>query len=193
MSLPKITAFIGDSVSKKNKNEFSSIIKNVKKSKEKEVPYVIFLVLDLSKDQMYFQLDKKLSESSVYQYYYFGNNSAAAAQCYLTREASSIKYLLTNTFGDLHQTLIKYGMEESQLVILLKKLEDKKLVQLGEKKGEGKLNLSKFSIVQDNKVSKIELDEKKNIDIDGKRYNPEAFIRLFIEDEIGIASCRERV
>ncbi|WP_077369032.1 TM1802 family CRISPR-associated protein [Anaerosalibacter sp. Marseille-P3206] len=183
MSLPKITAFIGENISQKNKSEFSSVIKNAKKVKEKEVPYIVFLVLDLSKEQIYFQLDKRMSENSVFEYYYFGNNSAAAAQCYLTRQTNSIKYLLTNAFGDLYQTLVKYGMQESQLAILLKKLEDKEFMQLGEKKGEGKLNLSKFSIVQDNKVNKIALDEKKNIEIDDKRHNPEAFIRLFIEDD----------
>ena len=56
MSLPKITAFIGDNVSQRNKSEFSSIIGNVKKVKENEVPYIVFLVLDLAKNQIYFQL-----------------------------------------------------------------------------------------------------------------------------------------
>lgn len=183
MSLPKITAFIGENVSQKNKNEFSSIIKNVKKVKENEEPYVIFLVFDLYKNQMYFQLDKKLSQNSAHEYYYFGNNAAAAAQCYLTREVGSIKYLLSSVFGDLYQMLVKYDMEKSELASLLKSLEDKKFIYLGQKKGEGKLNLSKFSIAKEGKVNEIKLDEKKNIDIDGKRCNPEAFVRLFIEDE----------
>lgn len=182
MSLPKITAYIGETVSQDNKSEYSSIIKNVKKVKENEEPYIVFFTIDLPKENMYFKLDKKLNQDSVYEYYYFGNNSAAASQYYLTRETSSLKYLLTSTFGDLYQTLVKYGMENSELANLLKTIEEKDILCLGQKKGEGKINLDKFTIVMGKNIEKIEIDAKKNIVVDEKTINPEAFIRLFIED-----------
>lgn len=183
MSIPKLTTFIGENASTGNENEFSSIIKAVKKPKEKEQQYIVFLVFDLMKEQIYFKLDKKLTQDSVYNYYYFGNNSAASSQYYLTREESSIKYLISSTLSDLYQMLSKYDMENDQLGDIIKKIEEKEMIYLTNKKGEGKLNLDKFSIVVNKKVEKIELDEKLNVVIDAKRYNTEAFIRIFINDE----------
>lgn len=183
MSLPKITAYVGENVIQNNKNQFASIIKTLKKTKKNEERYITFLVLDLAKDQIYFQLNKKLSNNSVYEYNYFGNNSAAAAQCYLTRETNSIKYLLTHTFGDLYLKLNEFGMSDSQLATLLKRIESRGLLKLGEKIKEGRLNLAKLSIVIEKTVKEIKLDEDKAIYVDEKKYNPEEFIRLFIEDD----------
>lgn len=181
MSLPKLTAFIAESVPL-GQNEFSSLIKNAKKLKEKEEPYIVFLVLDLFEEKIYFKLDKKFTQNSVYDYFYFGNNSAAASQYYLTRETSSLSYLLTSTFSDLFMMLSRYGMERGELGDILKGLQQKNLIFLAERKGEGKLNLQKFSIVLDAGVQKIEIDGK-NVVIDGKKNSPETFIRLFINDE----------
>lgn len=183
VSLPKLTAFIGKYADSESKNEFSSIIKDAKKSKEKEQRYMVFLVFDLAKDQIYFRLDKKLTQDSVYDYYYFGNNPAAAMQYYLTREDRSIKYLLGSTFSDLYQMLSRYNMEEGQLGDIINKMAEKKMICLAENKGEGKLNLDKFSIVVDGEIEKIELDENGNVKIDEKHYNSDTFIRLFIGDE----------
>ncbi len=183
MSLPKITAYVGENEINDNKNQFTSIVKTLKNPKKNEESYITFLVLDLVKCKIYFQLNKKISNNSVYEYNYFGNNSAASAQCYLTRETNSVKYLLTHTFGDLYLKLNEFGMGNSQLATLLKKIEDKGLIKLGEKVKEGRLNLDKFSIVLDNKAKEIKIDDDKAIYVDGKKCNSEEFIRLFIEDD----------
>lgn len=180
MSLPKLTAFIGENVNQGN--IFSSLIKPVKKINKTEQPYIVFLILDLHKDEIYFKLHKKFTEDSTYQYYYFGNNPAAKSQYYLTRESKDIKYLLTSTFNDLNLLLKKYDMSNCELSNIIKQLENKNIISLGIRKGDGRLNLQKFSILKNGKIKKIELDEKNNIIVDGKKINADSFIRLFIND-----------
>lgn len=189
MSLPKLTAFIGDNMELGN-NIFGSIIKSVKKVKENEEPYIVFLVFDLEQEQIYFKLNKKLNENSVYEYFYFGNNSAAESQYYLTRDDSSMKYFLRSTFSDLYLMLLRYNMEDCELGKILKQMNEKDLIFLAKKKGNGRLNLDKFSIVVEGKndsfeqpIAKIKMDEKDKITINDKQYNVDEFIRLFIDDE----------
>lgn len=74
-------------------------------------------------------------------------------------------------------------MQDGKLANILTKMQDKNLIILGDKKGEGKLAFDKFSLVKEGKVDNIELDDNKNIMVDGKKYSPEKFIRLFIDDE----------
>jgi CRISPR-associated protein Csh1 len=182
MSLPKLTAFIGAKSPLNNKGEFVSLIEDVKKVKEDEEPYIVFLVLNILKDEIYFKFDKKLTRDSVYDCYYFGNNAGAGLQYYLTRETNSLKYLIGSTLSDLFLQLTKNGMENNELGDILKNLQQKNILTLGEKKGEGKLNFKKFSLVKNGTVDKIKLGQKGVI-VDEKKYNPEAFIRLFIGDE----------
>lgn len=190
MSLPRIVTYIGEKYVQNHKNQFNSIIEpfnsiieplEVEDDNENEKRYIIFLVLDLAKEQIYFQLNKEFNHNSVYQYYYFGTIKGSSAQFYLTRETKHIKYLLTHTFSDLYIKLIKFGMKDSQIVALLKELENKKLLELAPKVREGKLKLDKFSIVKEGKVKEIKID--KNILVDGKKYSADEFIRLFIEDD----------
>lgn len=183
MSLPKLTAKIGKSSSNVELNEFSSIIKDVKKPKENEQQYIVFIIFDLIKEEIYFKLNEKLTEDSAYKYYYFGNNSAASFQYYLTREGQSIKYLLGSTLSDLYQMLSKNKIGKEELKNIIKRVEDKKMIFLEDKKGEGKINFNKLSIIVNGKVKKVSLDEKSNSVIDGKRYNIDEFIRLFIDDQ----------
>lgn len=183
MSLPKLTAMIGDSIPLGDKAEFVSLVKNIKKVKKDEEPYIVFLVIDLLEEELYFKVDNRLTEDSKYDYYYFGNNSGSSMQYYLTRETKSLKYLLSSTFNDLFLQLKKHNMQGGKLAEILIKMQDKNLIILGDKKGEGRLAFDKFSLVKKGKVDNIELDDNKNIMVDGKKYNPEKFIRLFIEDE----------
>jgi len=181
MSIPKLTALIGEHAFGGNQNECSSLVKNVK-VKEDEEAYVVFLVIDLSKEQIYFRLDNKLTHDSVYDYNYFGNNPGAASQYYIVRETVSLKYLLSSTFSDLYQLLEKNNMKNGQLAQLIKSMQQKDLVRLAKRKGEGSLNIEKFSLVKSGKIGSIKLDGN-NIEIEERRYNPEAFIRLFIKDD----------
>lgn len=181
MSLPKLTAFIGEN--SEQLNEFAPLVKSTKKLRPDEQPYIVSLVFDLSDEQIYFKLCKKLTQSSHNDYYYFGNNSAASLQYYLTRETSSIKYLLKSVISDLYQMLKRYEMENGELGRIIKEIQKKDMVYLANKKGEGTINLEKLSIVKENTVKKIVLDEKDKIKIDDKPCNPDDFIRLFIKDE----------
>jgi len=60
MSLPKITAYVGENEINDNKNQFTSIVKTLKDPKKSEERYITFLVLDLAKCKIYFQLNKNL-------------------------------------------------------------------------------------------------------------------------------------
>jgi len=99
------------------------------------------------------------------------------------RETNSVKYLLTYTFGDLYLKLNEFGMGNGELATLLKRIEDKGLIKLENKVKESRLNLNRFSIVVDNKAKEIKIDDDKTIYVDGKKYNSEEFIRLFVEDD----------
>ncbi len=182
MSLPKLTANIGEQLASNDKNEFSSIVQNIKKVKEKEEPYIVFLVFNLLKDQIYMELDKKFNQDSINEYFYFGNNPAAASQYYLTREGIFMKYLLLSTYSDLYNVLKNNDMDEGKLGKIIKKLEECNLITLSDKKGEGRLNLSKLSIMLNGQSDEIKIDKKGNIEIGDKKINADSFIRFFIKD-----------
>ncbi|AEE90318.1 conserved protein of unknown function [Tepidanaerobacter acetatoxydans Re1] len=186
MSIPKLTALIGESASERFQDEFTPLMKSIKKVKDDETPYIVFLVMDLAKEEIYFKLNKKLTEDSVNEYYYFGNNSGSGAQYYLTRDSKSLRYLLTRTFNELYISLSKNDLENGELAKLIKKMEEKKLVKLGKKQGENCFNLEKLSLAKSGKVKDIKLGRGKSdvndIYLEGKRYHPEDFIRIFLQD-----------
>lgn len=183
VSLPRLTTLLAEQINDGSKGEFDSIIKNIKKVKEKEEPYVVFLVFHLCMDSIYFELDKKFNEEAIYDYYYFGNNSAAASQYYLTREANSLKYLLSSTFSDLGNTLKKNNLEDGELGHIIKNMEGRGMIKISDKKGGGIVNLSKLSILTNGEIESIKLDGKGDIEIGDKKYSADSFIRLFIKDE----------
>lgn len=182
MNLTQITAHIGKTVTYKKQNEFSSLIKNITSIKEKEEPYIVSLVFDFKKKEINISLREKLSENSVDKYYYFGNNSAASFQYYLVRETKSLNYLLSSLWNDLYHMLVKYNLQNQELANIIKSLESNRLISLGEKKGEGKVNLSKMSIFKD-KLDKDIVLGKKNIIIGDEKYNFDKLIRLFLDDD----------
>lgn len=181
MSLPKVTALISEQLNDNNEGEFESIIKDIKRISEKDVNYVVYLTFNLCLDNIYFELAKKFNNDDLKSFYYFGNNSAASSQYYLTREADSIKYLLSGTFSDLYNMLKKYKLENGELGFIIKNLENKGMIKISEKKGDGILNFSKLSILKEGKVENINLD-KGNILVENKKYNGDSFIRLFIQE-----------
>ena len=135
MGSPKLTAFIGETAPATPSDEFGPLIKNLKKIKEDEEAFVVFIVVDLTRKHIYFKLHQKLTEDSVHQYYFFGNNASAGTQYYLTRDTASLKYLLKSTFSDLHMLLNKNNMADGELGSLLKTLENEGYIKLADKKG----------------------------------------------------------
>ncbi len=181
MSLPKLTATIAEQVSKGQGNEFFSIISDIKAIKEKDEPYIIFMTLDLSKDQIYFELDKRFNKDSIHEYFYFGNNPAAATQYYLVREGTHLKYLITSVFSNLYRMFKNNNMGDCEFSRILLELEKQKMIILADKVGAGEVNFKKFSITESGEYEDVEYDAKDGIKIGGKKTNPEAFIRLFIK------------
>nr|WP_207754912.1 TM1802 family CRISPR-associated protein [Desulforadius tongensis] len=176
-----MTSFIGGSVKTKNHNLFSSLIKKISKVKETETAYIISMIFDLRNREIDFNLYQPLTEGSAERYYYLGNNSAASSQYYLVRETKSLHYLLSSVWNDLALTLGKYNLQGGELAAILEKMEACNLISLGSKKGEGKVNLEKLSILKEKAVTTVELD-KKELKVDGSKCNYEAFIRLFLQD-----------
>jgi CRISPR-associated protein Csh1 len=182
VNLPQLTACIGDSLKNANHNLLTSLIKRLKKVKETETAYSVFLIFDLEAREIRFCLNKELSESCVDKYFYFGNNSAASSQYYLARETKSLNYLLTSVLSDLYSMLGKYNMPIGELASIIKRMESSGLIQLAPKKGDGRVNLGEFSIVKGNDKLNVAFDNKA-LTINGHNYGFEAVIRLFINDD----------
>lgn len=184
MNLPKLTAMIGEQLYDNSKGEVSSLVadlKSLKKVKNGEESYIVFLVFDLQQQIIYFDVAKKFHHNDRYEYYYFGNNAASSFQYYLTREVDSLHYLLSSTFSDLYNVLRKNGLEDSELGQIIKELGKNDMITISSKKGNGTLNLNKFSVVQNGNIKDIKMRDKKIV-INDKECNPDYFIRLFIED-----------
>lgn len=183
MSLPKLTAFIGENAAAEMDNELSFLIDDVKEGKEGEERYIVFLVFDMKNQSIYFKLDRKLNEQARYDYYYFGNNSGSSFQYHLTRETNSLKYLLLSTYSDLYHILCRHGLEKGELGNILIEMEERGFISISDKKGEGRVNLDKLTIVQEHEVESVKIAEDEKISVNGKNKNPEAFIRMFIGDK----------
>ncbi|MFZ7120022.1 MAG: TM1802 family CRISPR-associated protein [Eubacteriaceae bacterium] len=177
MSLPKLTSMIGNYIVS---NPMDAIIKNVTLNDKKE-NFIVFLVFDLKKEEIYFELDKKMNDKSVYEYFYFGNKRGNGPQFYLTREIGSLNYLLQSAFSDLYSLLKNNEMDKQELASLIGLLNKKGMVYLSDKQGQGQINLNKFSILSENPNNKIRC-KNKNIIINEEKYNYDQFIRLFIQD-----------
>ncbi len=182
MSLPKLTAFIGESVPGEMGGEFALLVKDIKKVKDDEEAFMVYFVIDLPKKTIYFELGDKLAEESVYTYNYFGNNASAGTQYYLTREVLGLKYLLKSTFSDLYMLLEKNDLSDGELGLLLKHIGDKGFIKLEGKKGKGALELDRL-LPTGNDVNNVSLNDKNDICVGKTKYNPENLIRLFIGDE----------
>lgn len=181
MNLPQLTANISDSV-KGDRNEFASLIQQVKRIQPDGENYVIALVFDLEEEEIYFKLEAQFSDDSVKTYNYFGNNKAASSQIYLTRETESLYYLLSSTWNDLYLMLKKYGMGNRDLTYLIAKMKDSNLISLGTQKSYGNVNLDKFSLFNKDKRQKLTLN-KNNIEIEDRTYNFEDFIHKLLNDD----------
>lgn len=181
MNLNQVTASIGRHFSV-DQDILDPLVKQPKKLKTDETGYVVKIIFDILEDKIYFKLFTKLAVSGPKEFLYFGNNSAAGFQYYLVREATGLNYILGSTLSDLYQILLKHNKEKGIVGDLLKKLSEKDLITLANKKGEGGVNFKKLSILE--KDQEVKLEKKKSkIYIDEKEYSYENFVRLFIGDQ----------
>lgn len=179
MNINQITASIGRYFSKEQ-DILDPLVKQPKKVKSDETGYVVKMIFDIPQDNIYFRLFTKLTANSAREFNYFGNNSRSGFQYYVVRETDSLYYILSTFLSDLYQVLIKQNKQKSLICNLINKLAERNFIELGNKKWEGKVNLNKFSILEEQQDIKL---DKKKIEIDGDSYNFENFIRLFIGEQ----------
>lgn len=175
MNLPYITAKIGEQCG--GDGPFESLYKNVKEQKDKDM-YAVFLAFDIGRKAIYFDGFVPHSEDLISEYLYFGNNSAAGAQYYVVREAKSINYLIGSTLNDLKMELKKQGMEGSRLYSLISEIEYAGLSVNPMKKGDGRLNLEKWTISGQSEGVKLTNATKSDVEINGKKTGHENFVRI---------------
>lgn len=181
MNLNQVTAGIGRHFSAVQ-DILDPLIKQPKKLKTDETGYVVKIIFDIPGDKIYFKLLTKLTTSGPKEFLYFGNNSAAGFQYYLVRETTGLNYILGSTLSDLYQILLKHNKEKGMVGNLLKRLSEKGFITLANKKGDGRVNLKKLSILE--KDQEVKLEKKKSkIYINEKEYSYENFVRLFIGDQ----------
>ena len=184
MNLPQLTAHLGY-LTNQGQDSLMSRVKQIKtKLKDNEKAYVVFLTFDLDSNMIRIDNPIPYHEDLPKQYYYFGNNPAAASQCYLVREVESFHYLLTRVWNDLWLSLCQNGMKQSELAALISRLEQKTFITLGNKSGQGELQLNRLSLPSSLIGSFVRLDsDNRNIVIGEKTYKFEAFIRAVLAHE----------
>ncbi len=179
MNLNQVTARIGQAFAGEQ-GILEPLIKQPKqKLKDDEISYVVKLIFDISKDEIRLKLHDQWTEDSAAEYRYFGNNSAAGFQYYIVREVNSLHYLLGSALSDLYLILRKHNLDNSQLGLSLKVLEEKGFLELAEKKGQGKITLNKLTGTP---YEQIQLADKK-IRLDEKELGHEAFTKLMLGEE----------
>ncbi|UMZ72705.1 TM1802 family CRISPR-associated protein [Natranaerofaba carboxydovora] len=181
MKLPHLTAKIGKEAKNEigGNTELAMLVEDINFSSKdnQKGKYIIHMTFDIPKKEIRFENSKKFNQSSIFNYNYFGNNSAAALQYYLTRSGDNIHYLLTSVFNDLNLALIKNEMQNTELKIILNELEQNELIKVGDKKGEGYVNLSCFSEIEEGVVDK----KKKSINFGQNSLKGEEFIRYLTD------------
>lgn len=187
MNLTQVTARIGRE-REEDASPLLSLIKDPKKVKEKETPYILFMTIHLDDQYIRFDQPSPYNEEVPKKYYYFGNNSAQEAQVYLVREVDSLHYLLTSVWGELIQALEKAGLKESRLYQLLQTMKSGGMILEGGKKGKGVLDLSFLPLPQEFYGERLRYDEqdeknKKKILIGKHELSFEAYLKKTIGDE----------
>lgn len=180
MNLPQLTAKIGRAAKTKRKksSELSMLVKEIRSANSSGNDYLVFMTFDLDKNEIRFEDPVPMNNNTVFDYHYFGNNSAAGMQYYVTRECSSIHYLLKSVFSDLVLVLQKHGFYESELLSLLSEIDKQGLINLCEKKGGGIVYLDKIK-----HLDGATLDEKNNVVIDGAAKKGDEFLRYLLQWE----------
>ncbi|MFX0559025.1 TM1802 family CRISPR-associated protein [Tepidibacillus infernus] len=183
MNLPQITAYIG-AKQRRNQQPLDSRIKTPKLNlKENEQAYILFMTFDLDRNQIFFDDPLPYNEQQPKAFNYFGNNPGASSQSYVVREVGSLYYLLTTVWNDLFISLKQQSMEECELAQLILELQENSLVTLGDKLGEGNVQLERIYFPPSKETS-IEINkEKKAIILNGKEYKGDAFIQYLREDD----------
>lgn len=163
MNLNQVTAYIGANAAREG--ELSSLVKQISKDTKYNY-YTVFLIFDLDKNQIRFDLPEPFENMSVYEYNYFGNNPGASTQYYLSRDMNSVRYLLGSILSDLGLILKKHRMESRDLYKLLEMMTEAEIINMSEKQGEGTVNLNKLSYVNDHGIVSAALTEdKKAVDV----------------------------
>lgn len=183
MNLTQLVSYIGQNDSKVLDNPFSSIIKDdIKALKADETYYIVNMVFDLDNNYIDFELNCKYSEEAKQEFYYFGNNFRASTQFYLVRQTAYLNYLLGGVLSNLYIMLEGEGLSSGSLGTMLKSMEDKGLIIIKPGKGNGHVSLNNIKYIKDNNIKHCEIN-KKQITLDDKKYNYEAFIKLVLKDE----------
>ncbi|NLK52916.1 MAG: CRISPR-associated protein [Syntrophomonadaceae bacterium] len=176
---------IGDNTA--TQGELGRIIKKVGDKKDKD-SYVVFLVFDLREGQIYFSRPEPFSKQSVYEYNYLGNNPGASMQYHLSRELTSLGYLLGTVFSDLLLMLKKHGQENSELAKIILQLKEAGLISTQDKQGQGTVNLNRLRVYSNNNYTGVELKRDKKALIfssdnnEPKRYSYEQLLRNDLDD-----------
>lgn len=115
MNLSQLTAYIGENDNKKG--EFGGLIKelNLKKVKDNQQVFVVSMVFDVAKGEIYFEVLDKYQKGIEEQYHYFGNITGAGLQYYVTRDISSIDYLFDEVWKGLKKKLEQHNMKNCSL------------------------------------------------------------------------------
>lgn len=179
MNVNQVTAKIGQAFASEQ-SVLDPLIKQPKiKLKDGEAGYIVKLSFDMTKEEITFTLQDRWLEEYAREYNYFGNNAAAGFQYYIVREVNSLHYLLSAAFSDLFLILQKHGLQNGQLGTFLQALADKGFLQLAEKKGQGRINLNKFTGLLDGQVRLVD----KKIQLNDKEYGHETFVKAMLGEE----------
>lgn len=173
MNLPQLTAKIGKAAKAEigSLSELAMLVKSIKV--DNDLAYILFLTLDLDKQEIRFDDPIPYTDKAPFQYNYLGNNSAAGMQYYVVREGNSVHYLLKSVLSDLYLVLEKHGLHEGELGKLLRELNEQGIIQLSSKKGCGSVNLNLIR-----GLSGIVIDEKNNVIVNGTVKKAADFLRL---------------
>ncbi|NMB36237.1 MAG: CRISPR-associated protein [Firmicutes bacterium] len=183
MNLNQITAHLGEHAPLEG--ELAAIIKELREEEDRD-QFVVFLIFDLQKQQIYFSRPEPFSSQSLYEYNYLGNNPGASMQYYLTRDLNSLRYLLGTVFSDLFLVLKRQGLEKSDLYKIVQQMKAADLINLQSKRGKGTINLKKLRFYLTGGYTKVE-HEKKALhfcrdDGESERYNYEQLLRQDLDD-----------
>lgn len=142
MNLTAITALIG----KEREDDIDGLIEELPDIEADEQGYTSYMVFDIKRKSIYFEPGEPVRADTAKRFLYLGNNSGKNPQYYLTRDAESLKYLLTCTMSDLYIQLGQYSMQSGGLACIIKAMEVSGLVVLNNKKGEGSINYKAIAL-----------------------------------------------
>jgi len=153
VNLPLLTAKIGKAWA--DEDIFSVLYQEPKLKQEEDKPqYVVFMIFDLSKNQIDFGDLQPYNSEAIRRYKYFGNNKAAAKQFHVVREGKDLHYLM-GLWENLRELLEAEDLKT--LSSLLLELNQAGLIQAD----TGSLVLKKMTYMLQNPDIELSYDIKK--------------------------------